>query len=143
MLNGLPVTHMNKLSARLFVERMSKSTINPGDANPYPHWAPRFWHGMLFTDWIRLLVKHRCRVHPARWGLAVTTTFVSLFNSNMRVAQTALWDTAFAIHRCRTTLSLCLAIGEVVRHCCMNCYLLTIALRRPRLISALRQTTSC
>ena len=59
-------------------------------ANDYPLWAPRFWHGMLFTDWMRLMAQHRFRIHPLRWGLALGITFASTFNSKMRIAQQAL-----------------------------------------------------
>jgi hypothetical protein len=51
----------------------------------YPAWAPRFWHGMLWTDWFELLRRHRYRVHPLRWGLATTVTGLTAFNSLMRV----------------------------------------------------------
>ena len=58
--------------------------------NDYPLWAPRFWHGMLFTDWLRLLARNRLRVHPLRWPLAAGITFTASFNSKMRIAQQAL-----------------------------------------------------
>lgn len=69
---------------------MAETRFQAKDTNPYPWWAPRFWHGMLFTDWMRMLVQHRCRVHPARWGVAMGVTLTSTFNSKMRLAQTAL-----------------------------------------------------
>lgn len=69
---------------------MSKRISKPTDTNPYPLWAPRFWHGMLFTDWIRLLAKNRFRIHPLRWALAGTVTVASTFNTKMRLAQLAL-----------------------------------------------------
>lgn len=68
---------------------MSKTNSQPKDSNPYPFWAPRFWHGMLIGDWIRLLSQQRYRVHPARWPLALGITFATLFNSKMRLTQTA------------------------------------------------------
>lgn len=49
----------------------------------YPWWAPRFWHGMRFSDWMRFVARHRFRIHPSRWGLATTVTGMSLFNSAM------------------------------------------------------------
>lgn len=69
---------------------MSDSTSKLANTNPYPLWAPRFWHGMLLSDWIRLLIKHRFRVHPFRWGLAAGVTITSSFNSKMALAQIAL-----------------------------------------------------
>jgi len=66
----------------------------------YPAWAPRFWHGMLWRDWWRLLARHHFRVHPWRWGLATTVSIQTAFNSVLaaltrwryrrQVAQTAL-----------------------------------------------------
>ena len=69
---------------------MSDSSTKPTDTNPYPLWAPRFWHGMLFTSWIRLLFEHGFRIHPLRLSLALTVTISSSFNSKMRLAQLAL-----------------------------------------------------
>ncbi len=51
----------------------------------YPFWAPRFWHGMRFSDWFRLVRHNHFRIHPFRWGLATTVTGLSLFNSTMSV----------------------------------------------------------
>ncbi|MDG2384635.1 MAG: sulfotransferase [Pirellulaceae bacterium] len=65
----------------------SDSTKRP----QYPTWAPRFWHGMLFGDWIKLLSTHRFRVHPLRWGLAATVTGATFFNSTMRLASQAIY----------------------------------------------------
>lgn len=45
---------------------------------------------MLFTDWLRLLARHRFRVHPSRWGIAVGATATAVFNSKMRMMQLAL-----------------------------------------------------
>ena len=70
-------------------EFMAERNTKP-DINRYPSWAPRFWHSMLFTDWIRLLAQHGFRVHPNRLGFAVGATFLSSFNSKMRIAQLAL-----------------------------------------------------
>jgi hypothetical protein len=57
----------------------------------YPAWSPRFWHGMLTVDWLRLLARNRFRVHPWRWGLAATVTAATLFNTKMRLVQTAVY----------------------------------------------------
>lgn len=72
------------------IPTMSAKDRKPS-TNPYPLWAPRFWHGMLMTDWMRLLSKHRFRIHPLRWGLAAGVSFSTTFNSKMRVAQLALY----------------------------------------------------
>lgn len=58
----------------------------------YPAWAPRFWHGMLISDWLKLLAQNRFRIHPARLGLAFTVTSVTLFNSTMRLFHQAFFS---------------------------------------------------
>ena len=65
-------------------------TPQPRTGAPYPAWAPRFWHGMLVTDWFRLLARNRFRVHPLRWALAGTVSACTLFNTKMRLAQLAI-----------------------------------------------------
>jgi len=64
--------------------------------NRYPFYAPRFWHGMLLGDWIRLAWRNKLRIHPRRWGLAFTVSNVCLFNSVMHAAQEALYGRAVA-----------------------------------------------
>ncbi len=58
---------------------------------PYPAWAPRFWHGMTFGTWSRLVAANSARIHPTRLGLALTVTGMSLFNSIGRRCQDLLW----------------------------------------------------
>ena len=58
---------------------------NKAKLNQYPPWAPRFWHGMVLGDWIGLLIRNRLRVHPLRWGLMLTVTCVTVFNTVLRV----------------------------------------------------------
>jgi len=59
--------------------------------NSYPAWSPRFWHGMMMGDWLRLLARNRFRVHPARWGLVATVSFATVINSVLRLVQTAAY----------------------------------------------------
>ena len=59
--------------------------------NAYPFWAPRFWHSMLLTDWLKLIARHGFRVHPSRWGIAIGASITAAFNSKMRIAQLALF----------------------------------------------------
>ena len=40
------------------------------DANPYPWYSPRFWHGMRPMVWWRLCAAHGFRIHPIRWPMA-------------------------------------------------------------------------
>ena len=65
---------------------MSSMTIAPekrpasySDAplHRYPRWAPRFWHGMDFLTWMRLLVRNRFDVAPIRLSMVATVTMAS------------------------------------------------------------------
>jgi hypothetical protein len=47
----------------------------------YPRWAPRFWHGMDFFTWIRLLIRNRFAVAPVRLSMVTTVTLSSMLNS--------------------------------------------------------------
>ncbi|MGI8978033.1 MAG: sulfotransferase family protein [Pirellulaceae bacterium] len=53
----------------------------------YPFWSPRFWHGLRFTEWIQLCVRHRFRIHPLRWPMAFLITLITPFNSVMSAVQ--------------------------------------------------------
>lgn len=59
--------------------------------NAYGFWAPRCWHGMLFSDWIRLLVRGRFAIRPAAWGLTFAVSCVTVFNSVMRLLQESFY----------------------------------------------------
>ena len=67
---------------------------SPKQINTYPFWAPRFWHGMVLTDWVRLLIRNRFRIHPLRWGLAFTVTSVTIFNTVMSWIQQLFYGRA-------------------------------------------------
>jgi hypothetical protein len=47
----------------------------------YPRWAPRFWHGMDFFTWMRLLIRNRFAVAPVRLSMVTTVTLSSMLNS--------------------------------------------------------------
>ncbi len=47
----------------------------------YPIWAPRFWHGMGFPTWLRLLVRNRFAISPSRIPLAASVTSATVLNS--------------------------------------------------------------
>lgn len=84
----------------------------PGKMHAYPFWSPRFWHGMRFGDWIRLLAENRFRVHPYRWTLAFLVSCITPFNSLMarvqrfrhgrRIAATAIPPPLFIIGHWRS-----------------------------------------
>jgi hypothetical protein len=56
------------------------------EVNPYRLWHARFWHGMLFLPWVRLLARNRFRVGLGitKWGLALTVTPSTVLNSILR-----------------------------------------------------------
>jgi omega-hydroxy-beta-dihydromenaquinone-9 sulfotransferase len=47
----------------------------------YHAWTPRFWNGMDFSTWMRLLVRNRFAVSPSRVPLALSITASSALNS--------------------------------------------------------------
>ena len=47
----------------------------------YHPWTPRFWHGMEFSTWIRLLARNRFAVDPSRLPLAAWITGATVLNS--------------------------------------------------------------
>ncbi|HUS38875.1 MAG: sulfotransferase [Pirellulales bacterium] len=51
------------------------------DFNKYPLYSPRFWHGMRTGAFLRLLSRHRFRIHPRCWGMAVLLVPCTFFNS--------------------------------------------------------------
>jgi len=53
----------------------------------YPRWAMRFWHGMDFFTWMKLLVGNRFAFAPIRLSMVITVTIASLLNSFASVFQ--------------------------------------------------------
>lgn len=49
--------------------------------NAYPFWSPRLWHGMRTRDWLRLVAKNGCRMHPIRWSMAAIIMPISVIDS--------------------------------------------------------------
>ena len=49
--------------------------------HPYPWYSPRFWHGMPFSVWFELARENGARAMPSQWGMMVTVTALSAFNS--------------------------------------------------------------
>jgi omega-hydroxy-beta-dihydromenaquinone-9 sulfotransferase len=61
------------------------------DANPYPWYSPRFWHGMRPAAWWSLCAEHGFRIHPIRWPMAFLIGVITPFNTVMGVAQSLLY----------------------------------------------------
>jgi omega-hydroxy-beta-dihydromenaquinone-9 sulfotransferase len=49
--------------------------------NSYPWYSPRFWHGMCFTDCMRMFKRGRFRFHPLRVCMALIITGCTMGNS--------------------------------------------------------------
>lgn len=60
----------------------------------YPRWALRFWHGMDFLTWTRLLVRNRFAVALPRWSMVASVTVTSLLNSFSSVFEWFLFSRA-------------------------------------------------
>lgn len=50
-------------------------------------WIPRFWDGITFLAWMRVLAAHRFRIAPSRIGMAVLIALIGLFNSFLAAMQ--------------------------------------------------------
>jgi hypothetical protein len=74
------------------LRRDDPAARDPQKLNNYPFWTPRFWHGMTIGTWWKLLVRHRFRVAPLRWGLVCTVTPVTIGNSLVGAVQRLLFD---------------------------------------------------
>lgn len=70
---------------------MPSSYNKPVDANWYPPWAPRFWHGMRTSNYFRLLRENRFQIHPTRVPMAVLVGMCSLANSSLGAFQSVLY----------------------------------------------------
>src|SRR5262245_46818110 len=57
------------------------------DANPYPWYSPRFWHGMRPLHWWAMCASHGFRIHPIRWPMAFLIGLITPFNSVMGTVQ--------------------------------------------------------
>ena len=52
-----------------------------------PYWAPKFWHGMTFRVWLRLLARNRFAIDLALWPAALVITAVTMVNSALALLQ--------------------------------------------------------
>ncbi len=57
------------------------------EIHAYPLWSPRFWHGMTFGGWMKLLADNRFQVHPLRVPMAALLCLITPFNTVMRWVQ--------------------------------------------------------
>jgi hypothetical protein len=57
------------------------------DANPYPWYSPRFWHGMRTRAWWAMCARHGFRIHPIRWPMAFLIGLTTPVNTLGGIAQ--------------------------------------------------------
>lgn len=55
-------------------------------------WIPRFWDGMCFSGWVRLIARNRFAVSPKRAAMAVLVASIGVFNG-------ALWAVQWLMFR--------------------------------------------
>jgi hypothetical protein len=76
----------------------------------YPRWAPRFWHGMDFFTWARLLARNRFAVAPIRLSMVATVTLASCLNSFAGVFDQLLFG--YRVRRARLKEAPLLVLGH-------------------------------
>lgn len=59
-------------------------------------WIPRFWEGMTFSAWFRVLAQHRFRIAWNRWGMAIMLLAVGVFNAFLWLFQELIYGRAIA-----------------------------------------------
>jgi len=64
--------------------------------NPWPWYAPRFWHGMRLSTWTGSLLRNRLAISPSRWPMAASITGFSAFNSLLAGMERACFGRAVA-----------------------------------------------
>lgn len=64
--------------------------------NSYPPWSPRIWNGMRLGGFWQMLLEHRCRIHPLKWGMTFLGTGCAAFNSSLSPLQHLFYDRRIA-----------------------------------------------
>jgi omega-hydroxy-beta-dihydromenaquinone-9 sulfotransferase len=59
--------------------------------NSYPWYSPRFWHGMLLGDWLKLLARGKFRIHPLRVCMTLIITGCTVGNSICALLQRLIY----------------------------------------------------
>ena len=67
-------------------------TYSSAPMRSYSPWTPRFWHGMGFGTWMKLLVHNRFAVSPSRWPIAASIGVSSALNSFSSVFEKLMWS---------------------------------------------------
>lgn len=64
----------------------------PDKVKPYPFYSPRFWAGMYFSDYMKMLAAGKFRIHPLRYAMAVLVGSCAGASSVFSVAQKAIYN---------------------------------------------------
>jgi hypothetical protein len=75
---------------------MLRKKVEKPRLNYYPVWAPRFWHGMLISGWMRLIGPRILHIHPLRVPMACIVTGCTVLNSMLHFTQQVLYGRAVA-----------------------------------------------
>jgi hypothetical protein len=59
-------------------------------------WIPRFWDGMTFPAWLKLLARARLRISPLRIGMSALIFPISAMNSSLGLLQTLVYGRKIA-----------------------------------------------
>lgn len=73
---------------------MANKEAGKPELNPYPFWAPRFWHGMRVRGWLRLMLPRLHRIHPLRIPMALIVTFCAVVNSVLHRVERLIYGRA-------------------------------------------------
>jgi len=73
------------------VDTQEESKTPPRKPTKQREWMLKFWYGMCFTGWVRLLVRNRFRVGWQNWHHLPGMTAMSIFNSLYRKGQWLRW----------------------------------------------------
>jgi hypothetical protein len=73
------------------VDTQDKAKTPPKKPIKQREWMLKFWYGICFTGWVRLLVRNRFRVGWQNWHHVPGMTAMSVFNSLYRQGQWLRW----------------------------------------------------
>lgn len=60
---------------------MTSTDDKTTQGNWYPPWAPRFWSGMAFGDYVSLLRENKFQIHPYKYPMTALVGGTSIINS--------------------------------------------------------------
>jgi hypothetical protein len=82
-------------------ETATPASYSDAPLHRYPRWAMRFWHGMDFVTWMKLLLHNRFAFAPIRLSMVITVTLASMLNTFAGVFESILFG--HAVRRTKLT----------------------------------------